>query len=108
LSAAARIRRDNEKAKMKTDDLQAIGITLLQIVKPDMTPKKLLKAARKKHPKASKQDIVRAAFYTIIANADAEPEKSKKLHEFAMSERTKGLEKARPPRPLAAPSGEHT
>jgi hypothetical protein len=61
-------------------------------VKPDMTPKKLLKAVRKKHPKASKQDIVRAAFYAIIMNADAKPEKSKELHAFAISERKRTKE----------------
>ena len=60
---------------------------MLRIVKPDMTPKQLLKAVKKVHPKASKQDIVRAAFHAIISNADAAPEKSKKLQAFAISER---------------------
>ena len=46
---------------MKSDDLQAIGKTLLRIVKPEMTPKWLMKAVKKVHPKAAKQDIVRAA-----------------------------------------------
>ena len=72
--------------KMKRDHLQSIGNTLLHIVAPDMTPKKLLKAIRKKHPKATKRDIVRAACYAIITNADAAPKKSKELRHLAISE----------------------
>ena len=73
---------------MKPDELQQIGNALLTIVKPDMKPKQLMKAIQKSYPKASKQDIVRAAFFAIIANADAEPAKAKKLQAFAIGERT--------------------
>ncbi len=59
----------------------------MRVVTANMTPKQLLKAARKEHPKASKQDIVRAAFYALIANVDAEPDKASKLQAFALSER---------------------
>lgn len=52
-----------------------------------MKPKELLKAVKDAHPKASRKDIVRAAFYTIIARADAEPEKSRTLQAFAIAER---------------------
>jgi hypothetical protein len=69
-------------------DLRAIADTLLMIVTPEMTPRQLLKAARKKHPKASKKDIVRAAFYSMIAHSDAAPNKASQLQAFALSERT--------------------
>jgi hypothetical protein len=72
---------------MKPAELQEIGNTLLRIVQPDMKPKQLLKAIQKAYPKASKQDIVRAAFFAIIANADAEPERARKLQAFALVER---------------------
>ena len=72
---------------MKSDDLQGIGKTLLRMVKPDMTPKQLMKPIKKAHPKAATQDIVRAAFYAIILNADAEPAKSKELQAFALTQR---------------------
>ena len=62
---------------MESDDVRAIGRTLLQIARPDMKPRQLLEAARKAHPEASKQDIARAALYAIISRADAEPEKAK-------------------------------
>jgi hypothetical protein len=45
-----------------SDKMHVIGQTLLRVVKPDMTPKQLMKAARKEHPHASKKDIAQAAF----------------------------------------------
>ena len=69
-------------------DFRAIADTLLETVKPDMTPKQLLNAAQKRHPKASKKDIVRAAFYFVISNAATHPQMADTLHGFAMSERT--------------------
>ncbi len=42
---------------------------------------------RKEHPKASKKEIVRAAFMALIVHADQEPEKAKRLHDFALAER---------------------
>ena len=55
---------------MDATQLQAISDTLNRIVTPEMTPKQLVKAARKQHPNASKKDIARAAFFSIIAYAD--------------------------------------
>lgn len=52
-----------------------------------MTPKQLLKAARKEHPDASKKDIARAAFFSIIANADQDHGKAKNLQAFAIAGR---------------------
>lgn len=48
---------------MDASEMSAIGDTLMRIVTPDMSPKQLVKAARKAHPKASKKDIARAAFF---------------------------------------------
>ena len=72
---------------MNTSEMQAIGDSLMRIVTPDMSPKQLIKAARKEHPGASKKDIVRAAFYSIIANADQDIGKAKNLQAFAIAER---------------------
>ncbi len=44
-------------------------------------------AVRKEHPNASKKDVVRAAFYALIAHADSDMERAFRLHEFAMIER---------------------
>lgn len=66
---------------------QPIEATLLSLVKPRMTPKELLKAARKAHPDASKKEIIRAAFRTVIAAADTDAEKALLLQDFALRER---------------------
>ncbi|RRH91998.1 hypothetical protein EH240_31595 [Mesorhizobium tamadayense] len=75
---------------MDATELQTISDTLMRIVTPDMTPKKLLKAARKEHPDASKKDIARAAFFSIIANADQDHGKVKNLQAFAIAGRVSG------------------
>jgi hypothetical protein len=72
---------------MEASEMQAIGDTLMRVVTPDMTPKQLIKAARKEHPNALKKDIARAAFFSIIANADQDIGKSKNLQAFAIAER---------------------
>ena len=74
---------------MSVDRVRDIAETLVAMVTPDMTPKQFMKAVRKKHPKASKKDIVRAAFYVVLSHADTRPELSDKLHAFALSERTR-------------------
>ncbi|WP_419697159.1 hypothetical protein ACN2CC_32655 [Mesorhizobium muleiense] len=60
----------------------------MRIVTPEMTPKQLLKAAKKEHPDASNKDIARAAFFSVIANADQDIGKSRNLQAFALAERT--------------------
>lgn len=65
----------------------SIERTLLELAKPKMTPKELLKAARKAHPDASKKEIIRAAFRSIITVADSDTEKATLLQNFALTER---------------------
>jgi hypothetical protein len=52
-----------------------------------MTPKELLKATRKAHPDASKKEIIRAAFHSIITVADSDVDKATLLQSFALQER---------------------
>jgi hypothetical protein len=66
------------------DDIQT---TLFKLAKPKMSPKELLREARRVHPDASKKEIIRAAFASIIAHADDDVEKAMVLQEFALKER---------------------
>jgi hypothetical protein len=81
--------RGNQVSKDKTEKRaeQPIEATLLSLVRPKMTPKELLKEARKAHPDASKKDIIRAAFRTVIAAADTDAEKALLLQDFAIKGR---------------------
>ena len=74
---------------MSDERMRDIAETLLTVAAPDMTPKQLVKAVKKKHPKASKKDIVRAAFYAVLSQADSRPQVTGQLHAFALSERTR-------------------
>jgi hypothetical protein len=77
---------------MAKSDIEEIGETLQQLANPKLKPKELLKAVRERHPKASKKTIVRAAFYSIITLSERDPEKTKALHNFALTERGGGDE----------------
>ena len=72
---------------MAKGQMEEIAATLLRVATPDMSPKQLLKAARKVHPKASKKEIGQAAFYSIISAPDQDPAKAKKLQAFAIKTR---------------------
>lgn len=84
LSAAERTGVPMSKEKTDKQSEQPIEATLLSLARPKMTPKELLKEARKAHPEASKKDIIRAAFRTVIAAADTDAEKALLLQDFAI------------------------
>ena len=76
-----------KKKDDKDEPHQSLEVTLLNLVRPKMTPKELLKEARKAHPDASKKDIIRAAFRTVIASVDTDSEKALLLQDFAIKGR---------------------
>ncbi|MEO6013311.1 MAG: hypothetical protein ABIQ30_06975 [Devosia sp.] len=77
----------SKKKNENTEDHQSLEASLLALAKPKMSPKELLKAARKAHPDASKKEIVRAAFRSLIASSATDHETAQTLHDFAMTER---------------------
>jgi len=68
-------------------DREEIQKTLLKLAKPKMSPKDLLRETKKLHPEATKKDIVRAAFASLIAVVDNDSEKALVLQDFALKER---------------------
>jgi hypothetical protein len=76
--------KDGKKDKTAPGSIEA---TLLKLAQPKMSPKELLKLARKAHPEASKKEIVRAAFHSIISVADSDVDKAVILQNFALQER---------------------
>ena len=76
-----------KKKDDKDEPQQSLEATLLSLVRPRMTPKELLKETRKAHPDASKKDVIRAAFRTVIAAADTDAEKAILLQDFAIKGR---------------------
>ncbi len=74
----------------KGNSEEKIQGTLLKLAKPKMSPRELLKQTRKAHPDASKKEIIRAAFASIIAVADSDIDKALLLQDFALQERAEG------------------
>lgn len=74
-------------SKKEAEKPEPIERTLLQLAKPKMSPKELLGLARKAHPEASKKEIIRAAFRSIITIADSDLDKAVLLQNFALQER---------------------
>ena len=77
----------SKKRPDRTDEKPSLEATLLQLAKPKMSPKELLRLTRKAHPDASKKEIIRAAFHSIIAVADSDVDKADLLQDFALKER---------------------
>jgi len=71
----------------KTETADTLETTLLKLATPNISPKDMLRQARKLHPKASKKEIIRAAFSSLITSADKDIEASIALHNFAITER---------------------
>lgn len=77
----------SKKKDEKIEQTQSLEATLIALAKPKMSPKELLKLTRKAHPDASKKEIVRAAFRSLIVSADTDAEKALLLQDFALKER---------------------
>jgi hypothetical protein len=63
---------------------RVIAESLVDLASADMKPGDLFKAARKKHPAASKKDIVRGAFRALIDSAREHPERVRRIHDMAI------------------------
>ena len=76
-----------KKKAEKAEAPQSLEATLIALARPKMSPKELLKLTRKAHPDASKKEIVRAAFRSLITAADTDAEKALLLQDFAIKGR---------------------
>lgn len=72
---------------MVASRIEELSAALVKLAKPGMSHKQLIEAVRQEHPNASKKEIVRAAFYSLITGADADISKAKQLQDFALVER---------------------
>lgn len=71
----------------KLRELEAIANTIRELAVPTMKPKALIDAVNQRHPKASKKEIARAAFLSVILSAEYDPEDTQALHDLAMDTR---------------------
>ena len=71
----------------KFRETEHIAETIRKLAVPGMNPKALIDAVKEKHPKATKKDIARAAFLTVIMSAEFDPEDTQALHDLASETR---------------------
>jgi hypothetical protein len=72
---------------MASDKIEDLSIALLQVAKPGLKPRDLIRAVRQTHPKATKKQVVRAAFYALVSEKKVDDGTAATLHDFAISER---------------------
>lgn len=65
----------------KLREIEGIATTIRELVVPGMKPKTLIEAVTQRHPEATKKEIARAAFLTVILSAEYNPEDTQALHE---------------------------
>lgn len=68
--------------------IEQLAVTLHGLAGPGIKRKELIAAVREKHPNASKREIVRAAFYALTSAVEGDLERARRLHEFALKERS--------------------
>lgn len=72
---------------MASEKIEEISTTLLNVAKPGLKPRDLIKAVRKTHPKATKKEVVRAAFYALVSDRKVDDGATAAIHDFAITER---------------------
>jgi len=71
----------------KLREIEAIANTIRELAIPGMKPKVLVDAVMERHPTATKKEVARAAFMSVILSADFDPEDTQALHDLAMETR---------------------
>jgi hypothetical protein len=68
-------------------EIEEIASTIRELAHPGMKPKVLLDAVKDRHPKATRKEIARAAFLSVILSAEHSPEDVQALHDIARDTR---------------------
>jgi hypothetical protein len=71
----------------KLRGIERIAETIKELAEPGMKPKTLIDAVKERHPDASKKEIARAAFLSVILSAEFSPEDTQALHDLALDTR---------------------
>ena len=69
---------------------EELSATLKRLAHEGVTPKTMMQKVKKLHPKASKKQIIQAAFLQMIDTAENDLTTSRTLQNFALEERRSG------------------
>jgi hypothetical protein len=73
--------------------IERLAATVRAVARPALKPKEIIAEVRRQHPKASRKDVVRAAFYALIEDGGQGGDQSQLLHELAITQRAPGDDK---------------
>lgn len=71
----------------KLREIEDIASTIRELAVPGMKPKLLIESVKERNPKASRKEIARAAFLSVILSADFDPADTQALHDLAIETR---------------------
>ncbi len=71
----------------KLREIEKIADTIKGLATPGMKLKALIDAVKQQHPQATKKEIARAAFLSVILASDYDPDDTQALHDLAMDTR---------------------
>ena len=71
----------------KLRGIEVIAGSIRGIAVPGMDPKALIAAVKERHPEATKKEIARAAFLSVILSAEFDPKETQALHDLAVETR---------------------
>lgn len=74
----------------KMREIEKIASTIRELAHPGMKPKALVDAVRERHPDATRKEIARAAFLSVILSAEHSAEDVQALHDIARDTRDEG------------------
>lgn len=67
----------------KMREIEKIARTIRELAQPSMKPKVLIEAVKDRHPEATRKEIARAAFLSVILAAEHSSEDLQALHDIA-------------------------
>jgi hypothetical protein len=71
----------------KLRQIEGMATTIRELAVPGMKPKALIDAVKARYPDASKKEIARAAFLSVILSSEFSPEDTQALHDLARGTR---------------------
>lgn len=75
-------------SEKKLQEMEAVAATIRELAAPGAKAKALIEAVEEKHSEASKKEIARATFLSVILSAEYDPEDTQVLHDLAMETET--------------------
>jgi hypothetical protein len=70
--------------------IEKLAATVSAVARPGLKPKEIIAEVRRRHRKARRKDVVRAAFYALIEASGQSGDKNQVLHNLAITQRAPG------------------